>query len=41
MTPAESWASLPVADRERFGLLLSRLVLRAARPLGPDPEEVA
>lgn len=40
MTPAEFWASLPADDRDRFGLLLSRLVLRAARPLGPDREEL-
>jgi hypothetical protein len=31
------WALLPAADRERFGLRLSRLVLRAART--PDSEE--
>lgn len=37
MTPAAFWALLPPADRERFGLRLSRLVLRAVRC--PDPEE--
>jgi hypothetical protein len=31
------WALLPDADRERFGLRLSRLVLRAVRI--PDTEE--
>ena len=37
MTADGFWASLPAADRERFGLHLSRLVLRAVRT--PDPEE--
>jgi hypothetical protein len=37
MTAAGFWALLPAADRERFGLRLSRLVLRAVRT--PDPEE--
>ena len=37
MTPDGFWALLPDADRERFGLRLSRLVLRAVRP--NDPEE--
>ena len=37
MTPEAFWALLPAADRERFGLRLSRLVLRAVRT--PDPEE--
>lgn len=37
MTSLAFWALLPPADRERFGLRLSRLVLRAARC--PDPEE--
>jgi hypothetical protein len=37
MTPDAFWALLPAADRERFGLRLSRLVLRAVR--APDPEE--
>jgi hypothetical protein len=35
MTPLAFWALLPPADRERFGLRLSRLVLRAVR----NPEE--
>jgi hypothetical protein len=34
VTPDSFWALLPPADRERFGLRLSRLVLRAVR----DPE---
>jgi hypothetical protein len=37
VTPDAFWALLPPADRERFGLRLSRLVLRAVR--SPDPEE--
>jgi hypothetical protein len=37
VTPGAFWALLPDADRERFGLRLSRLVLRAVRT--PDPEE--
>jgi hypothetical protein len=37
MTADGFWALLPAADRERFGLRLSRLVLRAVRT--PDPEE--
>ena len=37
VTPGAFWALLPDADRERFGLRLSRLVLRAVR--APDPEE--
>jgi hypothetical protein len=37
VTPEVFWALLPAADREQFGLRLSRLVLRAVR--GPDPEE--
>lgn len=37
MTPDAFWALLPDADRERFGLRLSRLVLRALR--ATDPEE--
>ena len=31
VTPDGFWALLPDADRERFGLRLSRLVLRAVR----------
>jgi hypothetical protein len=44
-TPADGmtldgfWALLPAADREQFGLRLSRLVLRAVRT--PDAEEDA
>ena len=44
-TPAEGlnpdafWALLPAAEREKFGVRLSRLVLRAARV--PDPGEDA
>jgi hypothetical protein len=37
VTPDAFWTLLPPADRERFGLRLSRLVLRAVR--APDPEE--
>jgi hypothetical protein len=37
MTLDGFWALLPAADRERFGLRLSRLVLRALRT--PDTEE--
>jgi hypothetical protein len=37
MTLDGFWALLPDADRERFGLRLSRLVLRAVRD--PDTEE--
>jgi hypothetical protein len=37
VTPDAFWALLPAADRERFGLQLSRLVLRAVRI--PDTEE--
>jgi hypothetical protein len=37
VTPGAFWALLPDADRERFGLRLSRLVLRAVRD--PDTEE--
>jgi hypothetical protein len=39
MTPDVLWALLPAADREQFGLRLSRLVLRAARTT--DTEEDA
>jgi hypothetical protein len=31
MTPDLLWSLLPAADREQFGLRLSRLVLRAVR----------
>ncbi len=37
MTPDGFWALLSAADRERFGLRLSQLVLRAVR--APDPGE--
>jgi hypothetical protein len=37
VTPEDFWGLLSAADRERFGLRLSRLVLRAVRT--PDPEE--
>jgi hypothetical protein len=37
MTADGFWALLPAADRERFGLRLSRLVLRAVRT--SDTEE--
>ncbi len=37
VTPVDFWALLSAADRERFGLRLSRLVLRAVR--APDLEE--
>jgi hypothetical protein len=33
VTPAGFWALLPEAERERLGLRLSRLVLKALRPL--------
>ena len=39
VTPDVLWALLPAADREQFGLRLSRLVLRAVRT--PDAEEDA
>jgi len=39
VTPDVFWALLPAADRERFGLRLSRLVLRAVR--SHDAEEDA
>jgi len=38
VTPAAFWALLPAADRDRLGLRLSQLVLKAVRP--PVPEEV-
>lgn len=41
MTPDACWALLPAADRERFGLRLSRLVLRAIRTPDPSTEEDA
>ncbi len=39
VTPEVLWALLPAADREQFGLRLSRLVLRAVRTT--DAEEDA
>ena len=39
VTPAAFWALLPPAERERLGLQLSRLVLKAVRPPMPTPEE--
>lgn len=39
VTPASFWALLPAADRERLGLRLSRLVLKAVRPPAPHSEE--
>ena len=41
VTPDACWALLPAADRERFGLRLSRLVLRAVRTPDPSTEEDA
>jgi hypothetical protein len=35
MTPTAFWALLPPADRERLGLRLSRLVLKAV--CAPEP----
>jgi hypothetical protein len=32
LTPTALWALLPAAERERLGLRLSRLVLKALRP---------
>jgi hypothetical protein len=39
VTTGTIWALLPDVDRERFGLRLSRLVLRAVRAPDPGPEE--
>jgi hypothetical protein len=39
VTTGTIWALLPAVDRERFGLRLSRLVLRAVRAPDPGPEE--
>jgi hypothetical protein len=41
VTPDAFWTLLPPADRERLGLRLSRLVLKAVRPPVPHPEEDA
>lgn len=41
LTPAALWALLPPADRERLGLRLSRLVLKAVCASEPHfPEDV-
>jgi hypothetical protein len=39
LSPDAFWALLPAAEREQFGVRLSRLVLKAARV--PDPGEDA
>lgn len=39
LTPGACWTLLPAAERERFELRLSRLVLRAARIPSPDTQE--
>jgi hypothetical protein len=39
VTTGTIWALLPAVDRERFGLRLSRLALRAVRAPDPGPEE--
>jgi hypothetical protein len=39
VTPEAFWALLPANERERFGLRLSRLVLRAVRCPDPSTEE--
>lgn len=41
VTPDSFWTLLPPADRERLGLRLSRLVLKAVRPPAPHSEEDA
>ena len=41
LTPDSFWALLPAADRERLGLRLSRLVLKAVRPPAIRPQEDA
>jgi hypothetical protein len=41
VTPNSFWALLPAADRERLGLRLSRLVLKAVRPPTFHSEEDA
>ena len=38
MTLDVFWALLPAADREQFGLRLSRLVLRAVRTTGTEED---
>jgi hypothetical protein len=39
LTPDTFWGRLPAAEREQFGLRLSRLVLKAARVAPTDAEE--
>ena len=39
LTPAALWALLPQAERERLGLRLSRLVLKAVCPPVPTVKE--
>jgi hypothetical protein len=39
VSPASFWTLLPPADRERLGLRLSRLVLKAVRPPASHSEE--
>lgn len=41
VSPDSFWTLLPPADRERLGLRLSRLVLKAVRATNPDSEEDA
>jgi hypothetical protein len=38
VTPEVLWALLPAADREQFGLRLSRIVLRAVRTTGTEED---
>jgi len=39
VTPDSFWALLPSADRDRLGLRLSRLILKAVRPPIPHSED--
>ena len=39
LTPTAFWALLPAAERERLGLRLSQLVLKAVRPPVPNSQE--
>lgn len=39
LTPPAFWALLPPTERERLGLRLSQLVLKAVRPPVPTAEE--
>jgi hypothetical protein len=41
VTPDSFWTLLPPADRERLGVRLSRLVLKAVRTPAPDSREDA